>query len=345
MYVKLSELAILRKGTSITRRTIKSGNVPVIAGGRGPAYFHNVHNREEDCITISASGAYAGHVLFHNMPIFASDCITVETASKKLNQKFLYYSLKSRQEDVYALQSGGAQPHVYVKDFLDWELYLPSVKEQIELVTLMDSYQCLTSELEAEIQERKHQYEYCRKILLSFENIESVRKFDLGQVCRIKTGDSINKMVILANPGRFPVINSGREPLGYIDKWNTDDDPIGIASRGSVGLVSWTEGKYYRGNLNYSCTIFDKSKLIDRYLYFALCEFQSEIHELCTFHGIPALNKGNLEKLKIPVPEIMVQNTIVEILNTFSKLQLDIQLELQARAIQQEYYLKQLLKF
>jgi hypothetical protein len=39
----------------------------------------------------------------------------------------------------------------------------------------------------------------------------------LGEVCAIKTGPNINKNVIANRPGFYPVINSGREPLGYVE--------------------------------------------------------------------------------------------------------------------------------
>ena len=94
---------------------------------------------------------------------------------------------------------------------------------------------------------------------------------ELGKVCVIKTGQSVNKIDIVKNPGEFPVINSGREPLGFINKYNTENDPIGITTRGAgVGSVTWCEGKYFRGNLNYSVTIIDPNQLSIRFLYFLL---------------------------------------------------------------------------
>ena len=88
---------------------------------------------------------------------------------------------------------------------------------------------------------------------------------------KIKTGAAINKNIIAANPGPYPVINSGKEPLGYIDQWNTENDPIGITTRGAgVGSVTWQEEKYFRGNLNYSVSIEDESKLHVRFFYHLL---------------------------------------------------------------------------
>ena len=75
----------------------------------------------------------------------------------------------------------------------------------------------------------------------------------LGTVTTIKAGQLVNKQMISSNPGEYPVINSGREPLGFICKWNTDHDPVGITTRGAgVGSVTWQDGKYFRGNLNYA---------------------------------------------------------------------------------------------
>jgi len=119
----------------------------------------------------------------------------------------------------------------------------------------------------------------------------------LGSVTTIKTGPSVNKQMISDNPGVYPVINSGREPLGFINEWNTENDPIGITSRGAgVGSITWQEGKYFRGNLNYSVTINDRQKISTRYLYHLLLEMQSDIQALCTFDGIPALNPNSDNK-------------------------------------------------
>ena len=105
----------------------------------------------------------------------------------------------------------------------------------------------------------------------------------LGKVTEVKTGQSVNKNIIADNAGEYPVINSGREPLGFINVWNTDNDPIGITSRGAgVGSVTWQEGKYFRGNLNYSVSIKDVSTLNTRFLYHLLLQMQPEIHALCT---------------------------------------------------------------
>lgn len=109
-----------------------------------------------------------------------------------------------------------------------------------------------------------------------------VKWVPLGDVCVVKTGPNINKQIIAQRPGPYPVINSGREPLGYVDHFNVEDEPIGIASRGSVGLVTWTPGRFFRGNLNYSCAPKDRAKIDTRFLYHFLLLSDAEIQSLAT---------------------------------------------------------------
>ena len=168
----------------------------------------------------------------------------------------------------------------------------------------------------------------------------------LGEVCEIKNGQTINKRMIANHPGIYPVINSGKEPLGYTSLWNTENEPIGITTRGAgVGSVLWQEGRYYRGNLNYSVVIKDKSLCHVRYLYYYLTEAQSDIRSLCTFAGIPALNASQLKKLSIPLPSLSVQSRIVEILDKFTSLEAELEAELDCRKRQYIYYRELLLDF
>ena len=166
----------------------------------------------------------------------------------------------------------------------------------------------------------------------------------LGKVTDITTGQSVSKNIIAQNPGIYPVINSGREPLGFINEWNTENDPIGITTRGAgVGSITWQEGKYFRGNLNYSVTIKSEYELNVRFLYHVLLYFQKEIHNLCSFTGIPALNASELKKLEIPIPPLSVQTEIVKILDALTALTSELTSELILRRKQYEYYREKLL--
>ncbi len=166
----------------------------------------------------------------------------------------------------------------------------------------------------------------------------------LGDLVVIKTGQAVSKQMISESGGDYPVINSGREPLGFINQWNTENDPIGITTRGAgVGSITWQEGRYYRGSLNYSAKIKDNLQLNVRFLYHILLEFQHEIHALCSFSGIPALNASELKKLQIPIPPLSVQTKIVQILDAFTAITAELTAELSMRNKQYQYYRDKLL--
>jgi type I restriction enzyme S subunit len=110
----LEEIATILKGKNITKDTIEEGNVPVVAGGLNPAYYHNTANAVGPVITVSASGANAGYVALYHQDIWASDCSYL-SSSDNPEIWFLYLAMKSRQTEITAMQQGAAQPHVYPK--------------------------------------------------------------------------------------------------------------------------------------------------------------------------------------------------------------------------------------
>ncbi len=126
----LGEIADVKRGQTITKKTVIKGDVPVIAGGQKPAYYHNQSNRDGNIITVSASGAYAGFVNFFKQPIFASDCSTIKGNDLVLKTSFIYHYLKTIQEKIYKSQRGAGQPHVYAKDLEKIKIPLPPIELQ-----------------------------------------------------------------------------------------------------------------------------------------------------------------------------------------------------------------------
>lgn len=156
---RLGEIAEIKKGQLITDKTRTDGNIPVIAGGVTPAYYHNKPNRLKRTITISASGANAGYVSFHTKPIFASDCSTIEE-DKKYSIEFLYYGLLLIQNKIYKMQTGGAQPHIHPSDLFPIMFNIPKdPKEQTAIAQVL-------SDMDAEIVElerKRDKYMFIKK--------------------------------------------------------------------------------------------------------------------------------------------------------------------------------------
>lgn len=139
--VKLGDLVphriTIEKGTSLVSTNLQDGLIPVIAGGKTSPYKHNQFTHNTPCITISASGAYAGYVWYHDYPIWASDCNVLY--GKDYNTLFLYHVLKLKQNDIYHIQTGGAQPHVYATDLKIFKIPNPSLTEQSAIANIFSA--------------------------------------------------------------------------------------------------------------------------------------------------------------------------------------------------------------
>ena len=131
----IADIAVIQKGASITKEKTIKGDIPVVAGGKDIAYYHNQANREANIITISASGAYAGFINYFQCPIFASDCCTIKSKDENaIPTKLIFFFLQSIQSLVYGLQKGQAQPHVYGDDIAKIKIPVPPIDIQKKIV-------------------------------------------------------------------------------------------------------------------------------------------------------------------------------------------------------------------
>ncbi|MDR0638381.1 MAG: restriction endonuclease subunit S [Spirochaetaceae bacterium] len=215
--VSLNELSEIKKGTPITKENTKEGNIPVVAGGKEPAYFHNEANRTGNIVTISASGAYAGFVNYFEIPIFASDCNTIQSKDEKnISTKLIYLFLKSIQEEIYSLQRGQAQSHIYADDLAKISVPLPPKPIQEKIIAEIEVVEKEDAEAKKEIEKGKEKIE--QLFMNSYNKATATLRLSDENSFDI----SIGKRVIeadLSEKDEIPVYSANVfEPFGYIDK-------------------------------------------------------------------------------------------------------------------------------
>ena len=76
---------------------------------------------------------------------------------------------------------------------------------------------------------------------------------------------------------------------------------------------------------------------------FQTAPFQSQKRQYITGTKVRRVSLGDLARIRVPVPPLDVQRAIVEILDTFSKLEAELEAELEARRKQITYYRDQFL--
>ena len=108
----MGDFIIPKRGKSLLSKNAVHGNVPVIAGGLEPSIYHNVANTIAPVVTISSSGANAGFVNIWGVPVWSSDSSYIDSEMSRYVY-FLYAYLKRHQNNIYNIQTGSAQPHIY----------------------------------------------------------------------------------------------------------------------------------------------------------------------------------------------------------------------------------------
>ena len=249
---KLGEVVEIRKGQLITDSTRVNGNIPVIAGGKTPAYYHNKANRNGKTITVSGSGASAGYVSFHDYPIFASDCSTIEE-SKDYSIEFMFYLLQLLQEKIYKMQTGGAQPHIHPSDLNPILIPFPKPEEQTAIATALSDTDALISSLEKLIAKKRNIKQGAMQKLLKPKEGWEVKM--LGEILGKVTTGKLDANAMNEN-GEYRFYTCAKDYY-LIDEYAFDTEALLVSGNGAnVGYIHYYKGKFNAYQRTYVLTDF-----------------------------------------------------------------------------------------
>ncbi|WP_120957150.1 restriction endonuclease subunit S [Helicobacter pylori] len=376
---KLGEVCDFQKGKSITKKAVTFGKVPVISGGRQPAYYHNEANRSGETIAISSSGVYAGYVSYWDIPVFLADSFSVSPKQKTLMPKYLFHYLTMQQDVIHATKSTGGIPHVYSKDLQNFLIPIPPLEIQQEIVKILDAFTELNTELNTELKARKKQYEYYQNMLLDFNDINQSHK-DAKEKLAHKTYPKrlkallhtlapkgvefrkLGEVLEYDQPNKYcvtskefdksyptPVLTAGKT---FILGYTNEKDNIYQASKSSPVIIfddfttatQWVDFPF-KIKSSAMKILFSKNPTINiRFIFFYMQTIPYNISGEHARHWI-----SRYSQLEVPIPPLEIQQEIVKILDQFSILTTDllagIPAEIKARKKQYEYYREKLLTF
>jgi type I restriction-modification system DNA methylase subunit len=138
---KLGEICNIQKGKTLTINNMIKGDYRVIGGGYIPMKeTHNEYNIEENTIIISNDGAYAGFINMFNEKMFiTSHCNKIIV--KNINKIYLYNFLKYNQNILLKFQKGQAQPSLDKIKLLNFNIQIPSLEKQKEIVNKIEKFE------------------------------------------------------------------------------------------------------------------------------------------------------------------------------------------------------------
>ena len=139
-------------------------------------------------------------------------------------------------------------------------------------------------------------------------------KIKLGNACQITKGVQFNKLD-LENSGDYPCINGGISPSGYSDKWNTESDTITISEGGnSCGYVNFIIEKFWSGGHCYTLENL-KNNVANIFLFQYLKAHEKNIMRLRVGSGLPNIQKGEISKFIVKIPNLEEQTKIANFLS------------------------------
>lgn len=367
---KLGEVCSFNRGKTITAKDAIAGTIPVIAGGQTPSYFHNESNRTGESITVAGSGAYAGYVAYWDQPIFVSDAFTVDPFDS-LKHKYLFYWLKMNQQKLFSTQKGAGVPHVHGKDIAGFIIPVPSLSEQLRIVSILDTFTDSIENLKQQIEQRRKQYNCIIDKLFYFDKYKLLEAAKRGEV-QVKTMDEIGTFTRGRRFVRTDIVPVGVPCIHYGDMYTyygvwTDKTPtfltkekaekLRFANYGDVVIVAAGEndidigvGVAWLGKekvvVHDACFIY-KHEMNPKYISYFLrsMNYHLQIRMGVVDGKICSISAKELGRTLIPVPSLEEQSRIVSILDTFEASIANLEEQLKLREKQYEYYRNKLLTF
>lgn len=290
--------------------------------------------------------------------------------SHKENPKYISYFFQTesffQQKKKFA--KGVKVIDIKASDLARIEIPVPPLPIQEEIVRILDNFQALTAELQAELQARIQQYEYYRDNLLKFNKIgggtEGVTWMRLEEICiNICSGGTPLTTMRKYYNGNIPWLRT--QEVDWKDVYDTEIKISAEAVENSpaklipancviVAMYGATAAKACINKVPLTtnqacCNLQIKENIASyKYVYHWICREYLKLKALG--EGSQSnINSKKIKAYKIPIPPLSEQERIAGILDRFERLTTDLQTglpgEIKARQQQYEYYRNKLLTF
>ncbi len=377
-FKKVKEVYTRLKGTPITAGKMKEiacddGEIRVFAGGKTVINAHEkdipkANITRVPAVLVQSRGVI--DVVYYEKPFTFKNEMWAYTSDNDIRVKYLYYIFKNNIQRFRDAASGmGSLPQISLVVTEEFKLPVPPLEVQREIVRILDNFTELTTELTTELEARKKQYEYYRDLLLNFDRFGGViRKVKLRDIATdIYRGSGITREQV--TEGGVPCVRYGEIYTTYNiwfdeckshtkienirnPKYFEHGDILFAITGESVEDIA--KSTAYVGNdrcLAGGDIVVLKHNQNPKYLSYVLSTHNAQqqkskgkIKSKVVHSSVPAI-----EEIEIPLPELEVQNRLVNVLDNFDAICTDLNIglpaEIEARQKQYEYYRDLLLTF
>ena len=370
-YKKLRDICKLNRGTRVVRNDLsKDGEFEVYQNSLTPLGYYDKSNYPAYTTFIISAGA-AGEIGFTEKPIWAADDCLCLTCPDNISSKYVYYCLLNNRLFLSSKVRKASVPRLARTAVEQFEIPVPPLPVQEEIVRILDHFTNLAAELQAELQARKEQYEYYRNKLLAFDKTgkgtQSVTWMKMGEIGTFVRGNGLQKKDFTESG--VPCIHYGQiytyygtfafktksfvseETAKKCKKAHTGDLVFATVSENVEDVckcVAWlgNEEICISGDSLAFCHNQNPKYLA---YYFQTVAFADYKRTKVTGAKVIRLHQSKLEQFVIPLPPLAEQERIVSVLDKFEALVNDLTeglpAEIAAVQEQYEYYRNKLLSF
>lgn len=298
------------------------------------------------------------HWVDFNFKIKSSAMKMLRPKVSDISFKFIYYAMKCINYEPVD------HSRHWISKYSQFEIPLPPLDVQNEIVRILDTFTSHAAELQAELQARKEQYEYYRNKM--FDSRIASQKYKLSNVC-IEIGDGLHGTPLYDEKGDYYFINGNNLVKGRIT-FNTQTKKINsnefqriglkfstnvvfLSINGTIGNVALYNNEPIALGKSVAYFVVNPLLLNVRFLYYYFLSKYAKIYFELNSTGSTIKNLGlkALRNMIIPIPSLSEQQRIVSILDKFEALVNDltegIPAEVAAVQEQYEYYRNKLLTF
>lgn len=280
-----------------------------------------------------------------------------------LNPSFLYYILSSEKFFLYHIKNaqGGKMPRGDKASVLKYEIPLPPLPVQTEIVRILDKFVEQQEQLEKLIELRKKQYEYYREEMLTAK--EGWETVTIGDLCTITRGRRFVRDDVRSSG--MPCIHYGdmytyygitaRTTKTFLDR----DFPkkMQYAKKGDVVVVGAGEndldigvGTVWEGDepaaVHDACYILEHKQNPKYIAYFLRTNnYHQQLRKFVSEGKICSISGTGLGSCFIPLPSLTKQQEIVDFLDKFEDNISVMKSTLEASKKRYEHYRDEMLRF
>ena len=356
----LVQAVSVKRGVRVVKQQLaETGVYPVYQNCLTAMGYYAESNCSGDTAFVIAAGA-AGSVGYCDVDFWAADDCYYMVAPKEINNKFLYYTMKSKEPLLLSKVRKASVPRLARDVVESMEIPLPPRPVQDEIVKALDAMDAVVKSLEEERAARQEQFEALRERMINFD--ESVERRQLAEVFDLRNGYTPSKAnSSFWDGGTIPwfrmedIRENGRilsdAILHVTDRSIKGElfsaDSLIVSTSATIGEHAWITVPALANQRFTNLTISTeyKSRLLMPFVFYLGFAIDDYCRKNTCKGNFASVDMGKFKQFPIPLPSLSVQKKIAAQLDAFAAVVAALDEEIAARREQFAGWLERLMTF